>query len=153
GPIKRDRAFFLFSYAGLRQVVGQQLTGGVLPTAAERLGDFTADSFKVNLPGTKIQVNGTNSAPNCQTAKPNCVPSELLDPTAANILNTASLIPLPNGAGNTYTGFFTGPTDDNEYLGKYDQNIGEKDHVSATYFFVKTTQNAFGGGPIPWDVT
>lgn len=153
GPIKRDRAFFLFSYAGLRQVVGQQLTGGVLPTAAERLGDFTADSFKVNIPGTKTQVNGTNSASNCQTAKPNCIPSELLDPTAANILNTSNLIPLPNGPGNTYTGFFTGPTDDNEYLGKYDQNIGEKDHVSATYFFVKTTQNAFGGGPIPWDVT
>ena len=56
GPIKRDRAFFLFSYAGLRQVVGQQLTGGVMPTAAERLGDFTADSFKVNAPGAKTQV-------------------------------------------------------------------------------------------------
>ncbi len=153
GPIKRDRAFFLFSYAGLRQVVGQQLTGGVMPTAAERLGDFTADSFKVNVPGTKTQVNGTNSAPNCQTAKPNCIPSALLDQTASNLLNTANLIPLPNAAGNTYTGFFTGPTDDNEYLGKYDQNLGEKDHISATYFFVKTTQNAFGGGPIPWDVT
>jgi hypothetical protein len=152
GPIKRDRAFFLFSYAGLRQVVGQQLTGGVMPTAAERLGDFTADSFKVNAPGTKTQVVGTNSAPNCQSAKPNCIPQNLLDPTAANILNTAKLIPLPNSAGNTYVGFFTGPTDDNEYLGKYDQSIGENDHVSVTYFYVKTTQNAFGNGPIPWDI-
>jgi hypothetical protein len=62
------------------------------------------------------------------------------------------LIPLPNSAGNTYVGFFTGPTDDNEYLGKYDQSIGDNDHVAVTYFYVKTTQNAFGGGPIPWDI-
>jgi len=151
GPIKRDKAFFLFSYAGLRQVVGQQLTGGVVPTAAERLGDFTADSFKVYLPGTKTQVIGTNSAPNCQTATPNCIPQNLLDATAADILNTAKLIPLPNAAGNTWTGFFTGPTEDNEYLGKFDESIRDKDHLAVTYFFVKTTQDAFGNGPLPWD--
>ncbi len=76
GPIVRDKAFFFFSYAGLRQVVGQFLSGGVVPTAAERLGDFTADSFKVNMPGTKDPGrHGTNSAPNCQVAKPNCIPS------------------------------------------------------------------------------
>jgi len=152
GPIKRDRAFFLFSYAALRQVVGQQLTGGVLPTAAERLGDFTADSFKVYMPGTKTQVVGTNSGPGCGTPKPNCVPTSLLDTTASNIMNKANLIPLPNSAGNTWVGYFTGPTDDNEYLGKYDQIIGEKDHLAMTYFFVRTTQNAFGNGNFTWDV-
>ncbi len=110
GPIKRDKAFFLFSYAALRQVVGQQLTGAVVPTANERIGDFTADTFKVNMPGTHTQVAGTNASPNCQSPTPNCIPADLLDPTAANILNTAKLIPLPNSAGNTWTGFFTGPT-------------------------------------------
>lgn len=152
GPIVRDKAFFFFSYAGLRQVVGQFLSGGVVPTAAERLGDFTADSFKVNMPGTKTQVSGTNSAPNCQVAKPNCIPSSLLDPVASNIMNAKKLIPLPNSAGNTWTGFFTGPTDENEYLGKYDQTVGDKDHVTATYFYVKTTQNAFGNGNFNWDI-
>lgn len=150
GPVKHDKAFFLFSYAALRQVVGQQLTGGVLPTAAERAGDFTADSFKVNMPGTKTQVKGTNSAPNCQTAKPNCIPSALLDPTAANMMS--KLIPLPNSAGNTWVGFYTGPTEDNEYLGKYDESFGDKDHVAVTYFFVKTTQDAFGNGNFTWDI-
>ncbi len=159
GPIVRDKAFFFFSYAGLRQDVGQFLSGGVVPTAAERLGDFTADSFKVYVPGTYnattktgTQVNGTNNAPNCQVAKPNCIPTSLLDTTASNIMNAKKLIPLPNSAGNTWTGFFTGPTDENEYLGKYDQTIGEKDHVTATYFYVKTTQNAFGNGNFDWDV-
>ena len=156
GPVKRDKAFFLFSYAGLRQVVGQQLTGGVLPTANERLGDFTADtSFKVYMPGTKTQVNGTNTSPNCQVATLNCVPQNLLDATAATILsgkNPSVKIPLPNQPANAYSGFFTGPTNDNEYLGKYDQTLGDKDHVAVTYFFIRTTQNAFGNGPIPWDV-
>jgi Carboxypeptidase regulatory-like domain len=159
GPVKKDKAFFLFSYAGLRQVVGQTLNGGVLPTANERLGDFTADSFKVFMPGTKTQVDGTNSSPNCHVATLNCVPTALLDPTAAAILsgaNKSAIIPLPNGPGNTWTGFFTGPTQDNEYLGKYDQLIGDEDHVAVTYFFVRTVQNAFGTGTptsnIGWDI-
>ena len=50
GPIKHDKAFFFFSYAGLRQVAGAVVTGAIVPTAAERLGDFTADTFKVYNP-------------------------------------------------------------------------------------------------------
>jgi hypothetical protein len=155
GPIKRDKAFFFFSYAGLRQVVGQQLTGGIVPTADERLGDFTADSFKVYMPGTskttKIQVDGTNSSPNCATPTLNCVPTNLLDQTAANLMN--KFVPLPNAPNNNYTGFFTGPTNQDEYLGKYDQSISDKDHVAVSYFYLKTLQDAYGGGNIPYETT
>ncbi len=36
---------------------------------------------------------------------------------------------------------------------KYDQVVSDKDHVAATYFFVRTTQNANGGGNIaPWTI-
>ena len=38
GPIKHDKSFFFFSYAGLRQIQGSTVTGAVVPTAAERLG-------------------------------------------------------------------------------------------------------------------
>ena len=149
GPIKHDKAFFLFSYAGLRMVVGTPLSGAFVPAAAERLGDFSADSFKVYAPGTYnpktktgTQVKGTNTSPNCQVATLNCIPQNLLDSTAANI--TSKYIPLPNMAGNQWKGYFTGPTDDHEYLGKFDETLTDKDHVSATYFFVRTTQNANG---------
>jgi len=151
GPIMRDKAFFFFSYGGLRQVVGQQLTGAIVPTAAERLGDFTADTFKVYMPGTSTQVNGTNSAPNCATAKPNCVPAGLLDPTAANLLT--KYIPLPNSPGNKYNGYFTAPVNQDEYLGKYDQVLSDKDHVSASYFYLSTLQDAYGNGNIPYMIT
>ena len=140
--MKRDKAFFFFSYAGLRQTVGQFLSGGVVPTALERQGDFTQSKVIPNYPGTKTKVGGTNSSPNCQVPTVGCVPSGLLDPTAANIIS--KYIPLPNSANNAWTGFFTGPTNQDEYLGKYDQVLGDKDHLAATYFYLKSTQNANG---------
>lgn len=150
GPVKHDKAFFFFSYAGLRQTVGQFLSGGVVPTSLERQGDFTQSAVIPNYPGTKTKVDGTNSSPNCQVAKVGCVPSSLLDPTAANIIN--KYIPLPNSANNAWTGFFTGPTNQDEYLGKYDQVIGDKDHLAVTYFYLNTTQNAYGNGNLIWDI-
>jgi Carboxypeptidase regulatory-like domain len=162
GPIKQDKAFFFFSYGGLRQTVGSLLTGGIVPTAAERLGDFTADTFKVNAPGTKTQVDGTNSSPNCQVATPNCVPQALLDTTIANFDNVSnkfgSSIPLPNGAakpatgGGAYTGSYSTPTTNNEYLGKYDQVFGDNDHATATFFFIRTVAGPNGGGNVPWTI-
>ena len=173
GPIKHDKAFFFGSYAGLRQVQASGVTGGVTPTAAERLGDFTADATLsqtslIYMPGTakttKILVNGVNAGPGCQTISAAtagyCIPTALLDPTAANFLNVNNKIgvsvPLPTGAqvaktgGGTYIGMYTTPTDSDEYLGKYDENIGDKDHVGVTYFFINTKSTPSGGGNINW---
>jgi hypothetical protein len=188
GPIKKDKAFFFFSYGGLRQVVGQYESGGRVPTAAERLGDFTGDlpnpsnnngkfsyygstPFTIDMPGTKTAyTKQTNSGSGCSSVgvnpnnatNLNCLPSSAEDALAGTVLggkNSSASIPLPNvtpsGASVplNWSGYFTGPTDENEYLGKYDQVLSDKDHVAATYFFVRTTQNAFGGGNIaPWTV-
>jgi hypothetical protein len=162
GPIKHDKAFFFFSYGGLRQTAGSLFTGGIVPTAAERLGDFTGDTFKVNTPGTKTQVKGTNSSPNCLVATLNCIPQTLLDTTIANFDNVSntfgSSIPLPNGAakpatgGGAYTGVFNTPTTSNEYLGKYDQVLGDKDHATVTFFFVRNVQGNSPGGNVPWTI-
>jgi hypothetical protein len=171
GPIKHDKAFFFFSYAGLRQVTGVPLTGGVTPTAAERLGDFTADTTLttlVYLPGTAHiaanLANGPNSGPGCLVVTAAtagyCMPKALLDTTAANLMNTSSTtlasIPLPTGAqvtktgGANYVGVYSQPQDSNEYLGKYDENVGNADHLTVTYFYVKTLQTPTGGGNINW---
>ena len=164
GPILHDKSFFFFSYAGLRQITGATVSGALVPTAAERLGDFTADApsaqnphgFYVNLPGTKTTVDGTNSSPNCQVPTLNCIPSALLDPTAANFLNVNNKIgvsiPLPTGAatpssgGGQYIGNYNTPTDSDEYLAKYDENFGSADHFTATYFYLNTTSAPAGNG-------
>ncbi len=42
GPIIRDKTFFFFSYAALRQMTNQFLSGATVPTALERIGNFSA---------------------------------------------------------------------------------------------------------------
>jgi len=151
GPIKHDKAFFFFSYGGLRQTSGQLLTGAIVPTALERLGDFTKSPIIPNNPTTGTAWTGVNSSANCLTATAGCIPILSLDPTAANILS--KLIPLPNtnvtSGGKTYlegyTGAYTTPTTEDEYLGKYDQQIGTRDHLFASYFTIKSVSGAFGG--------
>ena len=173
GPIKHDKAFFFFSYGGLRQVVGSQLTGAIVPTALERLGDFTQDTFPVYNPKPVSvtaaawdipanQAKGVNSSVNCQVATLNCLNTAQLDTTIANFDNVknsfGSSIPLPNGApkpatgGAGYTGTYVTPTQQNEYLGKYDQVLGDKDHVTVTYFFIRSVSGPNGGGNIPWTI-
>ncbi len=154
GPIKRDKAFFLFSYAGLRQTVGQVLSGIVVPTALERIGDFTQSAIKPNVPGTSTPWSGTNTSVNCATVTVGCIPLVKLDPTAANIVK--DYVPLPTSANNTYVGNYTAPTNQDEYLGKYDQALGTRDHIEATYFTLKSVSGAFGGasatGYLPYSI-
>jgi hypothetical protein len=184
GPIKKDKSFFFFSYAGLRQVQGGTVSGGNTPTAAERLGDFTADTFNVYNPkpaGVSAAVwdapanivTGTNTSSHCQVPTANCmyttaIPNPAnpgfsyayLDPTAANFLNVNNKIgvsvPLPTGAavpssgGGVFLGVYVTPTDSDEYLGKFDETLGAKDHVAVTYFFIKTASTPSGGGTINW---
>src|SRR6185295_7726465 len=54
GPIKRDKAFFFFSYSGLRQTTSTFLSGAVVPTALERAGNFTASGTKPVDPATGL---------------------------------------------------------------------------------------------------
>ena len=182
GPIKHDKSFFFFSYAGLRQIQGAPVTGAVVPTSNERLGDFTGDQLTSGLiykPGTTHIAanleNGANSGPGCSAAEVSagvtsggaptagyCIAQADLDTTAINLTNTkiANLvsIPLPssNGVlqtktgGQTYSTIYNTPTDSDEYLAKYDENLGAKDHLGVTYFFIKTTSTPSGGGNVLW---
>lgn len=160
GPLERDKAFFFFSYGGLRQVLGTTLSGGIIPGKYMTEGDLTqlknsaGNVIPVYMPGTKTQYVGTNASPNCQTPTPNCVPTSALDPTTQNLvsqfiapLQTSSTNPATT---NSYAGYFIGPTDQDEYLGKYDQVFSDKDHVSISFFYLNTSQNAYGNGNIPY---
>ena len=104
-----DRTFFFFSFEQFRQSVYSTTTIGVVPTAAQRRGDFSAAlnptcnivpasgaSVCLNQvfdPTTNHLVNGVlerDPFPN------NTIPLTRIDPTAAIIQN---MIPSPNSAG------------------------------------------------------
>lgn len=140
GPVKHQKSFFFFSYGGLRQSTGTFLSGAVVPTAAQRSGNFSGSS--------SLPIDPTTGAPYDYNNTPGWIPPGDVDPTAANILKQ---VPLPNGPNNTWSGYFVGPTDNNEYLGKFNQQIFANDQLSASYFSIKTTSDASGGGNLPWD--
>jgi hypothetical protein len=172
GPIKHDKSFFFFSYAGLRQIQGSTVSGATVPTAAERQGDFTASSLTSGViykPGTNktVKENGANAGPGClpneisNATAGYCIAQADLDQVALNLAPTKPStnlvsIPLPNGAavaktgGALWSGIYNTPTNSDEYLAKYDENLGAKDHVGVTYFFIKTISTPSGGGNVLW---
>lgn len=84
GPIARNRTFFFANYEGSQL---KALGGGaraIVPTAAMRNGDFSANSFVVRDPLTGVQFPG------------NRIPAERIDPTARRIIDF--FYPAPNQA-------------------------------------------------------
>src|SRR5688572_23281925 len=99
GPIKRDKTFFFASYSGLRQTTSTFLSGAVVPTALERIGNFTASATKPVDPATGLSFvcNGVTHV---------ICPSRI-DPVAARIIS--DFIPLSNVAGNRWQGNIPSP--------------------------------------------
>lgn len=180
GPIHKDKTFFFFSYAGLRQVSNTLETGAVVPTALERQGDFTESPAEPFEPATCASApcaagtylknttpfKATNTSSNCQTATVGCIPMTAFDPTALAVMN--AYLPAGNithnvtvGKGlpdagmvipelNGWAGYFKSPYDNNEYLGKIDQQFGQNNHLTVSYFQITSQSTVSGGGNLLW---
>lgn len=113
GPVRipsvyngKDRTFFFVSYEGLRWIRSLNATG-TMPTAAQRMGDF---SHTFNSQGQLITIfNPFTTRPDPSNPgrfirdpfEGNQIPTSMIDPVAANLLKW---MPLPNAAGNPITG-------------------------------------------------
>src|SRR3989440_597023 len=143
GPIKKDKAFFFFSYSGLRQATSTFLSGAVVPTALERTGDFTASGTKPVDPknGLAFVCNGVT----------NVICPDRLDPVAMKIIN--NYIPLSNVAGSKWQGNIPTPYNFNEYLGKVDYQLSAAHHLNFSYFNTGGTSTTKAGSPnVPWSL-
>src|SRR5262249_9522827 len=141
GPIKQDKAFFFFSYSGLRQATSTFLSGAVVPTALERTGDFSASGTQPTDPATPptFVCNGV-------TGK---ICANRLDPVAMKIIN--DYIPLSNVAGSKWQGNIPTPYNFDEYLGKGDYQLNAVHRLSVSYFNTGGTSTTRGGsGNLPW---
>jgi hypothetical protein len=140
-PIKKDRTFFFFSYAGLRQSTSTFLNTAVVPTALERNGDFSKSKIMPTDPatGTPFVCNGVTGA----------ICSNRLDPVAVKIINT--YVPPANVAGNIWQGYIPSPFDTNEFLIKFDHSINKSHSISGAYFEYGGTNTVRAGtGNLPW---
>ena len=145
GPIKRNKTFFFFSYQGLRQSTPNFISGVTVPTAAERVGDFSADrAIKNPFAAGTPQFNN------------NVIPASRQDPTAMNIINR--YIPLPNqinprtGLLNQWQGFDqSSPYNTDEFLGKVDQDLTTNQRLTASYFETSGLNILkLGNNTLPW---
>ncbi len=170
GAIKHDKTFFFVGYEGQRRNSGSTTTLTV-PTVAERSGNFSAllgtTPLGVNpCDGSKIyagqifdpSTTRTVGKSTCRTSFPgNKIPTTSLDTVGANVV---PYYPLPNSAGNAagannFSGnavsFLTGDF----VIGKVDDVLTSKDHLTGRYMFYRsdTTDSTVyplsgGGDPI-----
>src|SRR3954453_5417662 len=141
GPIKKDKAFFFASYSGLRQATSTFLSGARVPTALERIGNFTASATKPTDPAT-------NATFTCNGVVGVICPNRL-DPVAVKIINT--YIPTANAPGNRWQGNIPSPFNSDEFLIKLDHQLTDTHRLTFTYFNTggNNTVKA-GSGNLPW---
>jgi outer membrane receptor protein involved in Fe transport len=141
GPLQRDRTFFFASYSGLRQTTSTFLNNAVVPTALERIGDFSASTTKPVDPATgqPFVCNGVVGV----------ICANRIDPVAAKIINTD--IPAANVPGNIWQGYVQSPFDSDELLLKIDHQINDAHRFTGSYFVTGGTNTvAAGTGNLPW---
>lgn len=141
GPIKSDKTFFFGSYSGLRQTTSTFLSGAIVPTALERVGNFTAS-------GTK-PVDPANLQPFVCNGVTHVICPNRIDPVAARIIN--EFIPTSNVAGSRWQGHVPSPFNTDEFLGKLDHQINAAHRMSLSYFITQGNNTVrAGGGNLPW---
>ncbi len=160
GPIKKDRTFFFASYEGRRVVHGISSDPVIVPTAAERAGDFSASPFDpsavigtqtfADILNARCGVGATVSATYNSLFPNNVIPTNCFDPAAAAILQ--GFVPCPNADPtctnlNSVSSLFRAiPNDDsheNQFTVKIDHRINDKQNLSLYYYF----NDGFDGQP------
>ncbi len=103
GPILKDKLFFFAGYQGERARTPEAGGNTIVPTVAQRGGDFTGTTFKSNV------IPGTINIPNCTSgvdtfkscfARIGTLPTSAFNPISAALLT--KYIPTPNSGTNRY---------------------------------------------------
>jgi hypothetical protein len=126
GPIRKDKTFFFGSYQGTRVNSEPGTQTPIVPSAAQRTGDFTgAKTIKDPLTG--------NPFPN------NIIPASRLSPVAVNFMN--DFVPLPNSPNNVYTFPSESTTVDDQAVAKIDHTVTAANHLSGRFIYERNNTN------------
>jgi len=161
GPIQKDKTFFFLDYEAKRQRRGIPFNG-VVPTAAQRTGDFTGfaqlyNPYSVVQPSTAPVpgrdpfrcVGGVAAPVAADGTQPtgtacNIIPVSLIDPITQQLIN---FYPLPNasGAGFNFADVQTRKLNEGKFDIRLDHNFSAKDSAFARFSYDQATNFIPGG--------
>jgi hypothetical protein len=135
GPILKSKLFWFFNWEGLnytKQTLGQF----VVPTAAEKTGDFSQAGFDIYDPTTAAPSPSNPSLLVRQQFPGDIIPKSRIDPTGSALM---SYYPNPNytstqaGILTNYLQSVPSTQTGNTFVGKIDLNFSASDALSAHY--------------------
>ncbi|HTS59222.1 MAG TPA: carboxypeptidase-like regulatory domain-containing protein [Terriglobales bacterium] len=152
GPIRRDKTFFFSSYEGLRLRDGISSGQVVVPTMAERSGNFSAGPAFAGILSNGTVANQLNQRPGCTAAVAgnggspiaagtayakifpnNVIPQSCFDPTALDLLN--SFVPQPNVGASLFRAAPDEAERQDQLTTRLDHNLTSAQQLSLYYFF------------------
>jgi hypothetical protein len=136
GPVIRNKTFFFGTYQGFKRRTTDFRNSALVPTAAERSGDF---SQSVDRAGKPITVKDPRTN---QPFPGNLIPTARLSPVAQNFLKLA--IPLPNYPATGPNGLYqtaSKGSDNNQWLAKLDHQFSDRHKLSGAYFWSDSVEH------------
>jgi len=141
GPIRRDKLFFFGGYQGTRTRQQTNAITSYVPTAAMLSGDFSTYAM-ANCQTTNVAKKLVNPATG-QPYPSNQIPLSQLNPSALALLK---LVPTTsNGCGKLVYGI-PQPQNEDQFIGRIDWTINEKQTLFGRYFLTHFTQPGFYSG-------
>jgi hypothetical protein len=132
GPIKKDRTFFFVDFEKVRNI-GAVSGVATVPTAAERMGDFSAAANAIYDPTAQGCGDPCVNRPQVQyNGQLNVIPPNEQDPIGMAVLN---LYPQPSNANEFNNYNYTTPANapDYQFDIKVDHQINDKHRISGRY--------------------
>ena len=152
GPIRRGKTFFFSSYEGLRLRDGISSGQVVVPTMAERSGNFSAGTPFAGTVTNATVANQLNQRRGCPVAvadaggapiaagtayakifRNNIIPQACFDPTALDLLN--SFVPFPNVGSDLFRAAPDEAERQDQLTTRLDHNLTSAQQLSLYYFF------------------
>jgi outer membrane receptor protein involved in Fe transport len=129
GPIVKNRTFFFGSYQGTLQDQRPADLVALVPTAAQRAGDFTGYTRVLRDPLTGQPFPG------------NIIPANRIDPTSARILAESLPLPNPRPGDPVNTLRYSRPvnSDDHQYLLRMDHSFSNNHRLYGRYWLSKAS--------------
>jgi hypothetical protein len=129
-----NRTFFMGAYEGVR-AEALSATFGSVPTALMRQGDFSEVTTPIKNPVTGLPFTG------------NIIPQSQISPVSKDLLQ---FYPTANGSGTANNLQTNGSNKDNidQFLGRVDQNLGNKVRLYARYNWHDSLNTTIGAIPV-----